>query len=95
VRGDRTLRLSAGAVAPAVWSRLDEAPPSQPVYVMFKSDRARALRDAGTLPLEGPEKVQQLLPAAALWDLLEACAARGLAVDFGRHSATGDGLVVT
>ncbi|MCO5169144.1 MAG: hypothetical protein M9894_22605 [Planctomycetes bacterium] len=90
----RALRCPGGLVDPAVWRRLDDAPPSAPLLVMFRSDAARALRDAGALPLEGVDVAQQALAPAALWDLLAECAARRLTVRWGRHSGTSDGLVV-
>ncbi|MBX3467401.1 MAG: hypothetical protein KF878_10965 [Planctomycetes bacterium] len=93
--GARAVRCPPGLVDPAVWRRLDDAPPSAPLLVMFRSDPARALRDAGALPLHGLDTAQQTLPPAALWDLLAGCEARRLTVRWGRHSGTSDGLVVT
>lgn len=91
----RAVRCAPGVVDPGVWQRLDEASPGAPAVVMFRSERARALRDASALPLEGLEVAQQRLPAAALLDLFEACDERKLAVSYGRHSACTEGLVVT
>lgn len=90
----RAQRVARGVVDPAVWRRLDDAPPSAPLLVMFRGDGARALRDAGALPLEGLETAQQRLAPAALWDLLAACDERALTITWGRHSGVTDGLIV-
>lgn len=94
IEATRARRLARGVVDPAVWRRLDDAPPSAPVLVMFRSDAARALRDEGGLPLEGLDTAQQRLAPAALGDLLAGCDARRLHVTWGRHSAVTDGLIV-
>ncbi len=90
----RTLALRHDLVDARVWRVLDEAPAFEPVLVMFRGPGAEALRDEGGLPLEGPNPIQRRLAARDLWSLLEAVAARGLRLGWGRHSLHNDGLIV-
>jgi hypothetical protein len=90
-RGEQVLRL--GPVGPGLWSLLDAALPFEPVRVRLVG-AAAALEGSGEVPLRGPKGGEQQLERRATWELLAACAARGLRVEPAEHTTITQGLRV-
>ncbi len=91
VRGERTLRC--GRVGAGLWRLLDAALPFEPLRVRLVG-AASALEEQAELGLNGPAGGEKLLERRAAWELLAACAARGLVVEPAEHTAITHGVRV-
>lgn len=93
VQRERQLRAARGAIDPSVWRHLDDRRGDGRLYLMLLSPEARALRDAGQLPVTA-QHAQLVLPAHAVWELLERVVERRLNLSVGRHTPIQDGLIL-
>jgi hypothetical protein len=93
-RGEESLRCGPNTLDAAVFRFLDRGVPFEPVRLVFWSEAALALRDAGSLPLLGADNNQPHIQPDGLWELFSQANQRGLTVRAGLHASITEGLIL-